>query len=193
VWSSYKKDLKRDLFYNKVLQLLEDGTSSSEMLVKMDPPAERRRGFNEAYAGAEGPHIKALVAVGAVEPAWSAHTGDRKMKMNSSPEIDVAQVGIPGEGGASDSAAVKKLRDEEEAQNTRPLVEKGADNGRKGGKRLDLVSGSGWKAEETRSAEEGGFILLPLTWDATATARRPPMRTAAAAPTTTKTATTGRD
>jgi hypothetical protein len=66
VRSSYKKDLKRDLFYNKVLQLLEDGTSSSEMLVKMDPPVERRRGFNEAYAGAEGSRIKALVAVGAV-------------------------------------------------------------------------------------------------------------------------------
>jgi hypothetical protein len=159
------------------------------MLVKMDPPTERRKGFNEAYAGAEGPHIKASVAVGAVEPAWSAHTGDRKVKMNSSPEIDVAQAGIPGEGGASDPAPVKKLRDEEEPQSTRPLDEQGGGQWWKRGKGLDLVSGGDWKAEETRSAEEGGFILLPLTWDATATARRPPRRTAAAPPTTTKTAT----
>jgi hypothetical protein len=119
-----------------VLQLLEDGTSWSEMLVKMDPPAERRRGFKEAYAGAEGPRIKATVAVGAVEPAWLAHTSDRKMKMNSSPEIDVAQDGIPGEGGASDPAPVKKLRVEGEPQSTRPLDEQGGGRRWKRGEKI---------------------------------------------------------
>jgi hypothetical protein len=79
------------------------------MPLKMDLPAEWRRGFDEAYVVAEGPHIGASVIVGAVEPAWSAHTGDQKMKMNSSPEIDVAQARIPGEGGASDPAPGKKL------------------------------------------------------------------------------------
>jgi hypothetical protein len=91
----------------------------------MDLPVKWRRGFDEAYAGAEGSHIEASVVVGAVEPAWSAHTADRKMKLKSSSEIDVARAGIPGEGGASDPAPGKKLRVEEEPQNTRPLDEQG--------------------------------------------------------------------
>jgi hypothetical protein len=76
------------------------------------------------------------------------------------------------------------------------LTNRGAGGGGGEGGELDLVGGGVWgKAEETRSAEEGGFILLPLTWvtSATVTARLPPRRTATAALTTTRTSTADRD
>jgi hypothetical protein len=64
--------------------------ASSELPVKMKPPAKWCGGFNEFYTRAEGPHIKASVVEGAVEPARLAHSGDQWMKMKLSPEIVVA-------------------------------------------------------------------------------------------------------
>lgn len=95
--------------------------------MKNELPTKWRRGNeDDAYARAKGQHIASVVE-GVVEPARSAHTVDRRMKMKSSPEVDGARAGIPGEGDELEPTPLRKLRDVvEEPQNKRSLDEPGS-------------------------------------------------------------------
>jgi hypothetical protein len=76
---NYKKDLVRDLDYNKVLQHQEQVATTTEMLKETNPPTRWHRGVeDDAYARAEGPR-KAIVVEGTTEPTMSAHSDDRRM------------------------------------------------------------------------------------------------------------------
>lgn len=64
------------------------------------PPADGRRGVGYAYTRVDR-SCKASIEAGTVEPVDATHTGDQRIKLGSSPEVEEgARTRVPGDGGA---------------------------------------------------------------------------------------------